>query len=232
MAKILAIDTSQKSLSLAVVADGLILAEFFIDSGRHHSETLMPAIEHVLRVTGLNLNMVDFFAVTTGPGSFTGLRIAAATVKGLALAVGKPVVGVSTLDVLARAAAPFAERLICPLLDARKNQVYTSLYEKQDVATARKIMAERLVDVENWLQELQGKILFIGDGAQKYSDCIRRYFPEERPLAEGFKHGISAGIAAQAAWEKFLQGELLEIDKFTPHYLRPSEAEIRNAHHI
>jgi tRNA threonylcarbamoyladenosine biosynthesis protein TsaB len=103
--KILAIDTSQKTVSVAILADGVLRADIFINSGRHHSEILLPAIEQVLSLAGLRLDEMNLFALTIGPGSFTGLRIGAATIKGLVLSTGKPVVGVSTLDALSLNAA-------------------------------------------------------------------------------------------------------------------------------
>ena len=124
---ILAMDTSQKTVSVALLADETILVDTFINRGINHSAVLLPAIEKACQMAGLTVDGVDLFALTIGPGSFTGLRIGASTVKGLALATGKPVVGISTLEALAQNGKS-STRLICPLLDAQKNQVYTAYY--------------------------------------------------------------------------------------------------------
>jgi tRNA threonylcarbamoyladenosine biosynthesis protein TsaB len=225
--KILAIDTSQKTVSTALLSDNVIRADIFVDNGRHHSEILLPAIEEVFRLAGMEPDEVDLFAVTIGPGSFTGLRIGAATIKGLALSTGKPVVGVSTLDVLAHNATPVGKRMICPMLDAQKNQVYTALYSSTESTGMEKIREERIVDVDNWLQELEANILFLGDGAVKYSPLIHRCFSSAACVAEGHQNHVNAAAVAVLARDKFERGEQLDLLTFTPYYLRPPEAEAR-----
>lgn len=224
--KILAVDTSQKTVSTALMADNVILADIFVNSGRHHSEILLQAIEEVFRLAGLEPDEMDLFAVTIGPGSFTGLRIGAATIKGLALSTGKPVVGVSTLDVLALNSTPAVRRMICPMLDAQRNQVYTALYSPTEGAGMLKIREERIVEVDGWLEELEADILFLGDGAVKYSPLIHRRFSSTAArIAEGHQHHVNAAKAAVLAQDKFQQGQRLDLLTFTPCYLRSSEAE-------
>ena len=223
--KILAVDTSQKTVSTALTENNVILADIFVNSGRHHSEMLLPAIEEVFRLAGLEPDEVDLFAVTIGPGSFTGLRIGAATIKGLALATGKPVVGVSTLDVLALNSTPAGRRMICPMLDAQKNQVYTALYSPTVGTGMQKIREERIVEVDGWLQELDADILFLGDGAVKYSPLIHRRFSSAACIAEGHQNHVKAAALAFLARDKFERGEQLDLLSFTPCYLRLSEAE-------
>lgn len=225
--KILAIDTSQKTASIAILEDGTIRADIFIDNGRHHSEILLPAIEEVFHLAGMEPDEMNYFAVTIGPGSFTGLRIGATTIKGLALSTGKPVVGVSTLDALALNATPFGKRMICPMLDAQKNQVYTALYSPTEGTVMEKIREERIVDVDNWLRELGANILFLGDGAVKYSPLIHSRFSSSACIAEGHQNHVKAAGVAVLARDKFNRGELLDLLTFTPSYLRPSEAEAR-----
>ena len=223
--KILAIDTSQKTVSIAVVADDMLRADIFVDNGRHHSEILMPAVEQALRLAGFQPDEMDFFAVTIGPGSFTGLRIGAATIKGLALSTGKPVVGVSTLEALALNAALVGQQMICPMLDAQKNQVYTALYRPDAGPAVKRTTAEQVVDVDRWLKELKGDIIFLGDGAVKYAQRIHARYASAACIAEGRQNHVRAAAAAVLARDQFLQGQRLDLLTFTPCYLRPSEAE-------
>lgn len=224
--KILAIDTSRETVSVAVVVDDMLRADIFIHNGRHHSEILMPAVEQAFRLAGLRADEMDFFAVTIGPGSFTGLRIGAATIKGLALSAGKPVVGVSTLDALALNAAPFDRKVICPMLDAQKNQIYTALYRPDAGPRVKRIKAEQIVDVDRWLKELQGSdIFFLGDGAVKYAERIRALYAAAACVAEERQNHVQAAATALLAQEQFLQGQRLDLLTFTPCYLRFPEAE-------
>jgi len=223
---IFAIDTSQKTVGVSILAGDEIRADILIASGRHHSEILLPAMDQVFRLTGLRPDEMDCFAMTLGPGSFTGLRIGAATIKGLALATGKPVIGISTLDALARNASCSAQ-MVCPMLDAQRNQVYTALYAPLDGSTMKKIMEERVVDVDRWLQELKGDILFLGDGALKYNRLIHERFPAANGMAEIHANSVRAAMVAALARERFHRGEHLDLLTFAPSYLRLSEAEMR-----
>jgi tRNA threonylcarbamoyladenosine biosynthesis protein TsaB len=225
--KILAVDTAQKTVSVAILADDELRADIFFNSGRHHSEILLPVIEQVLRLAGLRPDEMNLFAVTIGPGSFTGLRIGAATIKGLALSTGKPVVGVSTLDALSLNAAGVGQRLICPMLDAQKNQVYTALYTHTNGAGMKKVRYDQFIDVDAWLQVLVGDIFFLGDGAVKYSQGIKTHFTSAASIAEGHQNHIQAATVAVLARDKFQRGEQLNLLKFTPCYLRTPEAELR-----
>jgi tRNA threonylcarbamoyladenosine biosynthesis protein TsaB len=232
--KILAIDTSQKTISTAILAENIIRADIFIDNGRHHSEILLPAIEEVFHLAGLKPDDMDLFALTMGPGSFTGLRIGAATMKGFVLSTGKPVVGVSTLDVLALNSSPVGMRMICPMLDAQKNQVYTALYSPTEGIGMEKIREERISDVDNWLQEIEdsclsmeANIFFLGDGAVKYRPSILRRFSSAVCIAEGHQNCVQASAMAVLAQDRFTRGESLDLLTFTPCYLRPPEAEVR-----
>jgi tRNA threonylcarbamoyladenosine biosynthesis protein TsaB len=223
--KILAIDTSQKTVSVAVVADDMLRADIFIHNGRHHSEILMPAVEQVFHLAGLQPDEIDFFAVTIGPGSFTGLRIGAATIKGLALSTEKWVVGVSTLEALALNAPLVGHQVICPMLDAQNNQIYTALYRPDAGTALKRITAEQVVDVDRWLKELKGNIFFLGDGAVKYAERIHLLYGSAACIADGHRNHVRAAAAAVLAHDQFLQGQRLDLLTFTPCYLRSSEAE-------
>ena len=227
---ILAIDTSQKTVGIAILADNVVLADIYINSGRHHSDTLLPAMEKTFRLAGLQLNDMDLFAVTLGPGSFTGLRIGAATIKGLALATGKPVVGISTLDALAYGAVHTGKQMICPMLDAQKNQIYTALYRPNVGTGMERVREEQVIDVDRWLSRLDKDTFFLGDGAMKYHQRISMRFLSSSCIAEGRQNHVSAAAVAVLAQDQFQRGEQLELLKFTPRYLRPSEAEARDRH--
>jgi tRNA threonylcarbamoyladenosine biosynthesis protein TsaB len=169
---ILAIDCASKSIGLALLNEEEVYAEVFLDLGRHHTEILLPALEKLFLMTGHKTEEVDLLACTVGPGSFTGLRIGVSTVKGLAIAMAKPVVGVSTLEALAVNAIPFSG-LICPMLDARNNQVYTSLYKTGPDGLPESVTEDKLIDIARFLYDLdQEAIVFLGDGAIRYEKLI------------------------------------------------------------
>jgi tRNA threonylcarbamoyladenosine biosynthesis protein TsaB len=232
--KVLAIDTSQKTVSTAILADNIVRADIFIDNGRHHSEILLPAIEEVFHLAGMEPDDIDLFALTIGPGSFTGLRIGAATMKGFVLSTGKPVLGVSTLDVLALNSGSVGMWMICPMLDAQQNQVYTALYSRTEGMGMEKIRDERIIDADNWLHEIKdsclsmgANVFFLGDGAVKYRPSILRRFSSSACIAEGHQNHVKASAAAVLARDRFDRGETLDLLTFTPCYLRPPEAETR-----
>ncbi|MGZ3647646.1 MAG: tRNA (adenosine(37)-N6)-threonylcarbamoyltransferase complex dimerization subunit type 1 TsaB, partial [Syntrophales bacterium] len=163
----LAIDTSTKSASIALLRDSDILSESFFNLDVNHSLVLLPALEHLLRLSNIQAGGIDLFACTMGPGSFTGLRVGASTIKGLALATGKPIAGVSTLEALAfNIVSP--EISICPMLDAKKDQVYTALYRTDRNYSLERIEGERVTDVRRFLQCIDEDVIFVGDGAAKY----------------------------------------------------------------
>ena len=224
---ILAIDTSQKTVSAAILADDVVLADIFVNNGRHHSENLLPAMEQTFRLAGMQPHEMDLFAVTIGPGSFTGLRIGAATIKGLALAAGKPVVGVSTLDALALNAVHAGKQMICAMLDAQRNQIYTALYRLEVGTAMERVSEEQVIDVDRWLNGLNKDILFLGDGAVKYHQQIHARFFSSGCIAQGRQNHISAVAVAVLARDQFQRGGRMDLLKFAPRYLRPSEAEAR-----
>ncbi|MEG2213374.1 MAG: tRNA (adenosine(37)-N6)-threonylcarbamoyltransferase complex dimerization subunit type 1 TsaB, partial [Clostridiales bacterium] len=171
MTKILAIDTSASSLSVAISDETGICGEFALDTGRTHSEVLLPMLDGLLKVSGIKLLDIAALGVTVGPGSFTGLRIGVATVKGWALAMQLPVITISSTEAMARAAGGGADILSCPLFDARRNEVYTALFEGEtriwsDDAVDPQLLALRL-------RELKQPVLFSGDAVDKYRELLR-----------------------------------------------------------
>jgi tRNA threonylcarbamoyladenosine biosynthesis protein TsaB len=168
----LAIECATNTIGLALLDGEEILAEFHLNLGRHHAEVLLPALENILLLAGIGSDKIDLLACTTGPGSFTGVRIGVSTVKGLALATGVPIVGVSTLETLAMNAFP-SSRLICSLLDARKDQVYTGLYRMGPDGFPEIVTPDRLTDIAQLIRDLPAdEVDWIGDGAVRYWDRI------------------------------------------------------------
>ncbi len=160
---ILAIDTSTDYLSLAILKDGTLAAKFHKKADRRHSILLVPTLNKLLKKTALKIKNIDCFAISVGPGSFTGLRIGVTVVKGLAYALKKRIVAVPTLDVIADNAKNF-KGVICPVLDARKNKVYACIY-KSDGKTVKKISKYLLLPLDELLKKLSkyDKVLFLGD---------------------------------------------------------------------
>ena len=222
----LAIDTSTKTGSVALLDSDSVLAECLINVGMNHSETLLPAIERILSVAGVEIVGVDLLALTVGPGSFTGLRIGASTVKGLALAADKPVVGVSAMDALALNVAN-STITICPMLDAGKKEVYTALYMPGRRGIPEKIGREMVVDPEEFLKGIDEEVIFLGDGARNYFKLIKKILPDKSYFVLPHLQYIKASAVGFLGMNKFSEGETLDLMTFTPQYLRLSEAEVK-----
>lgn len=220
----LAIDTTSRSGSVALVRDGAVLTEFLIDSEINHSETVMPAVNAVFEIGKLAMDDVDFFAFAQGPGSFTGLRIGAGILKGFALGTGKPVVGVSSLDALARNVfAPACG--VCPMLDAKRDEVYTAVYERPARQALRKTREEMVVNPREFLGTLDGDYIFLGDGALRYQGLITELIPGRSIIAPDNLCRIRASEVGLLGMEKFREGKFLDLLTFTPVYLRKPQAE-------
>ncbi len=221
---ILALDTSGVTASVALLQDETVLAEMFINLGRNHSEILLPSIDQLLIATGLELSAVDVFACTVGPGSFTGIRIGVGTIKGLALASDRPVVGLSALEVLATGATGF-QRKICPMIDARREQVYAGLYADNGSEALINIIPERLIKANEFLELIEGETVFTGTGAVKYRDIIQRGLAGKSYFVVDHRNQIHASTVGVLAGRKALAGGLTDAVKLIPLYLRRSEAE-------
>jgi tRNA threonylcarbamoyladenosine biosynthesis protein TsaB len=223
---ILALDTSTKSASIALLENSEILCEINMNLGVNHSLVVLPAIHYLCRISNIEIGKIGLFVCTIGPGLFTGLRIGVSTVKGLALAAGKPVVGVSTLDALACNLAG-SEMLVCPMLDAKKNQVYTALYRVESENILEKKEHERITDVMDFLPNISDKTLFVGDGATKNTELIRASLPDKSFFASHDLQNVRAAKVGLLGEKKFYNGDVLNPITFTPRYLRSSEAEIK-----
>jgi tRNA threonylcarbamoyladenosine biosynthesis protein TsaB len=224
----LAIDTSTRSAGIALLKDDDVVAEYFFRLQVTHSERVLPAVEAILSAAGVGIEEVRLFAVTHGPGSFTGLRVGAGLAKGMALGTGGNIVGVSTLDALAQNLA-FASHLVCPVLDARKGQVYTSLYRPSRSGGLEKIEPDQAVDPSVFLEKIREPVVFIGDGVPVYGPLIREMLPSCAFFAPAHLQFIRPSAIALLGLERYRRGERDDLLTFAPRYLRRSEAEIRSA---
>lgn len=222
--KILAVDTSSQAASCAILRDGVLAGEFFCNVGLTHSQTAMPMVEALLGITGLAPADLDLLAVTTGPGSFTGLRIGISCVKGMALALDKPCAGISTLHALA-AGLPLFEGYIAPVMDARREQVYTALFRSQSGALERLSpdAALSLEELRETLAPLDAPVLLTGDGSPLCHKALGD-LPRLGLAPEGCRHqrALWAAVLAAGLAE---QNQLLAADELAPVYLRLPQAE-------
>ncbi|MEI6702914.1 MAG: tRNA (adenosine(37)-N6)-threonylcarbamoyltransferase complex dimerization subunit type 1 TsaB [Deltaproteobacteria bacterium] len=226
--KILALDTSTSMATVAIAVDEKIVAESVFNTDRTLSSRLIPEIERLLFIAGFAIADIDLFAASTGPGSFTGVRGGVATVQGLALAVGKPCAGFSSLALLAMN-FQFSSHLICPLLDARKSEVYAALYDCS-ASIPTPIVSDCVMPPARFLDQLcsttDKPVLFAGEGALRYRDLIAERMVD-RAIFAPFPLNIShATNAALLALDLFRCGESLEPRRLLPVYLRASDAEI------
>ena len=226
--KILAVDTSTRTGSVALLEDDTMVAELQVSSAETHAKRLMAVIDATLDLAGLGLEAVDAFAVTVGPGSFTGLRIGISAVKGLAFATGKPVTGVSTLEALAYQ-FPWSPGLVCPLLDARKDEVYTALYRCGGRETVEKVSSDCAVRPKEWLERIQEDCLFVGDGAVAYKDMIEKIVGRGARFAPFYLHAPRASVVGALGMEQIKRGETADVSELVPFYIRQSDAEIKLA---
>ncbi|HBR17631.1 MAG: tRNA (adenosine(37)-N6)-threonylcarbamoyltransferase complex dimerization subunit type 1 TsaB [Deltaproteobacteria bacterium RIFCSPLOWO2_12_FULL_43_16] len=222
--KILAIDTSTASGSIALLEDNQLIAETTTHIQKTHAERLLPSIKNLFDTIGARIEEVDGFALTTGPGSFTGLRIGLSTIKGLAWSLNKPVVGVSTLEAMAMN-IPYADKPICPVLDARKKEVYAGIYKFQD-AECSCIMPDTAISPTALIERIQEPTIFIGDGIQVFKSQISN-LKSQILIAPPHLWPIKASNIGLLAWEKFKSGLVDKPDIIRLNYLRPSEAEIK-----
>jgi len=222
--KILAVDTATNSCSVAATDDGKLVAELTISKDETHSKHLMESIHSVLENAGFSVADLDGLAVTVGPGSFTGLRIGISTIKGLAHALGKPVVGVSTLEALARQCGQ-TPHLICPLLDARKGEVYAATYRFNEGQLIQKTGARAIIP-EAVVADIKSPCLFIGTGAQLYRQRIVAMAGNFAHFVAEDQNTIKASSVALLSMPRFEHNDTDEIGGLVPHYIRKSDAEL------
>ena len=225
--KILAIDSSALVASVALCDDVKVLAEYTLNNGNTHSETLLPMIENVMSALSLNIKDVDSFAVSEGPGSFTGVRIGVATVKGLAFASGKPCIGVSTLEALAYNLRSH-KGIIVPVMNARRSQVYTAIFESDgnDIVRLLPDSAIAISELDELLCKYEQNVYLCGDGyditVEGFEKTTVCHVPERLRLQSG-------ASVANVALKKYKNGEFCSDKELGVQYLRPSQAERERA---
>jgi len=222
--KVLAIETSTMAGSVALVDGDELVSEYLLNIDITHSERLLLAIDCVLRDTKMPVGEIDGFAISIGPGSFTGLRIGTSTIKGLAYAANKPVVGIPTLDAMAENIS-FTDYLICPILDARKKQVYTALYKRGTKDRLEKITPDLVINPSELLKKIQERVVFLGDGLKVYHTLIKETLQDMALFAPLNLRLPRAANVAKLSLCQFKENNVLDLDTFTPSYVRPSEAE-------
>ena len=224
--KILALDTATQSCSVAIVDDGSLLAELTRVNIKTHSPHLMDLINTVCSMANLKAGDVDGFAVTIGPGSFTGLRIGISTVKGLAFSFCKPVIGVSSLDALAWQCAQSAY-LICPLLDARKKEVYACRYHFKN-NELQKDGSEKVVSPTEAVRGIREPSIFVGNAVQLYRENISAVLGELAHFATWGQHTIRASSIAWLSMKGFDRKQSDDVALLVPRYIRRPDAEVNS----
>ncbi|MCR5509134.1 MAG: tRNA (adenosine(37)-N6)-threonylcarbamoyltransferase complex dimerization subunit type 1 TsaB [Lachnospiraceae bacterium] len=236
--KILAIDSSSLTATVAILEDDRLTAEYTVTNKKTHSQTLVPMLEEIRKMAGLELDKTDAIAVTSGPGSFTGLRIGSATAKGIGLALDKPIIAVPTLEVLAMNAWG-TDMIVCPIMDARREQVYTGIYRFKDgrLETLTKGCAIAVTGLCAMLEETDGdKVLFLGDGVPVYRELIDKLLKKDHCYAPAHMSRQRAGSLAVLAGMYYEEesaagisakdgGHIESAADHRPEYLRKSQAE-------
>ncbi len=224
--KILAVDTSSSVASVAVAEDTRIIGEYTINHKKTHSQKLMPMIKELMDNLELAPGDVDVYAASTGPGSFTGLRIGVAAIKAMAFAAGKPVASVPTLDALAYN-IPVGERMVCPIMDARNNQVFTALYryEKDTQFKLTEYMGIHITELVDLVKGKNEKVIFLGDGVERHRDFINLELGDLCGFAPDHLLLQRAASVIQAAFIMASKGRLESSFEMAPFYLRKSQAE-------
>lgn len=223
--KILSLDTATESATCAILDDEKLLGEITFNYKKQHSVITMPMIEYLLKNLHLSIKDIDGFVVSKGPGSFTGLRIGAATIKGLSQGTGKPFVSVSSLDALAGAMA-YTNGIICPILDALRDNVYTALY-KFEQGTLKPILDHSAMSLMELLQIIKSKnedVYFIGDCTDKFRHEILSQIPNAH-FAPTSLNVVKASCLGEIGMSLLKSGIYDDIYSFAPIYLRKSQAE-------
>ena len=240
--KIIAIDSSGLVASVAIVEDDEVIAEYNVQYKKTHSQTLLPMLDELKKMVELDLQTVDAIAIAKGPGSFTGLRIGSATAKGLGLALEIPIIEIPTLDGLA-CNLYGTDKIVCPIMDARRNQVYTGLYsyreeikngeqEQRFSYTLAPILPQCAVSIQEIAEkcnEQQKEIIFLGDGVPVFAEQLKDLMKVPYSFAPAHMNRQRAASFAFLALEKLRKGEVVSAADHAPEYLRLSQAEREKA---
>lgn len=240
--KVLAIDSSGLTASVAIVEDSRTVAEYTVDYKKTHSQTLLPMIDEVAKMTELDLSSIDAIAVSGGPGSFTGLRIGSATAKGLGLALDKPLIHVPTVDGLAYQVYGCGD-IICPIMDARRNQVYTGIYtfsaragKKEGTREVEPVfqvlrmqMAVAVEDLIRRLNNYNRPVVFLGDGVPVYREMLSAGLQVPYSFAPSYMNRQRAAVIGALGIRYYKAGKYETAMEHQPEYLRQSQAERERA---
>lgn len=223
---ILGIDTSAVSAGAAIVTDGKLISETYINTGLTHSQTIMCLIDSAIKNADMTIDDIDIVAVSSGPGSFTGIRIGVSAVKGICFQSDKPCYGISTLEALANC-VDIEDYIICPVMDARCKQVYTALFEKRngEILRLSEDSPKTLDELAECLASYDKKIMLIGDGSKITAEVLSDKNIAFCVFSEVFKYQHASGVAI-TAYRNYNKGiEPYGSDKLQPNYLRLSQAE-------
>lgn len=224
--RILGIDTATSCGGIGLIDDDAVVAEYAFSREETPSARLVPAIQALLKEAGITVNEIDGMAVSLGPGSFTGLRVGLSAVKGLALATEKPVAGVPTLDALATQLPPTTSQ-ICPLVDARKDEVYTALYEQGGNGNVEQLTPYQVLSPSRLLEELPlQETVFVGDGVEVYGELIVERLGDKALFAPPHLRYLRGTTVAKLGLQRLAHGGGDDIASLAPIYVRPSDAEI------
>ena len=224
--RILGIDTATACGGIGLIDDDAVVAEYAFHREETPSARLVPAIKTLLEEARIDLGGIDGMAVSLGPGSFTGLRVGLSAVKGLALATEKPVAGVPTLDALAAQLPPTTSQ-ICPLVDARKGEVYTALYKQGGNGKVEQLTPYQVLSPSRLLEELSlQETVFVGDGVEVYGEFIVARLGDKALFAPPHLRCLRGTTVATLGLQRLVRGEGNDIASLAPLYVRPSDAEI------
>ncbi len=223
---ILAIESSAITASVAILTDECVIAEYTINYKKTHSQTLLPMIDEICRMTDINLENLDLIAVSCGPGSFTGLRIGVATGKGIAFALDKKMISVPTLEAMAYNLY-HTEKYVCPIMDARRQHLYCGIYYYKEGKLQTKLEQSLLSykELVSMLNDINQSVVFVGDGVYVASDYIKDNIMcpyEFAPAHLSTQRASSVGVYAKYLYDK---NGALDGAQIVPNYLRPSQAE-------
>ena len=228
--RVLAIESSGLTASVAYLEDDIIVGEYSVNYKKTHSQTLLPMIDEMSKMTEMDLSKLDCLAVSKGPGSFTGLRIGSATAKGIALSLNIPIAEIETTMGLAFNMYGSGD-LICPIMDARRNQVYTGIYDftyENSSYRLNTIMGAAALSIEEILEKvnsLKRRVLFLGDGVPVFKEKIEKLMEVEFSFACPGRNLQSASSIAVLGAAFFKEGKTVSADEHVPDYLRLSQAE-------
>lgn len=228
--RILALDSSGLVASVAIMEAEQTIAEYTVNYKKTHSQTLLPMLDEIVKMTEMDLNTIDAIAIAGGPGSFTGLRIGSATAKGLGLALGKPLIHVPTLEGLA-CNLYGCSSLICPIMDARRNQVYTGVYRLNE-SGLQVIKEQMAIDVGVLAEQLNAlgeAVTFLGDGVPVYRDQLEEKLTVPFTFAPANMNRQRAASVGLRGFQYYREGRIETAAEHQPDYLRVSQAERERA---